>query len=73
MGDADLIRTSKSLRSAFPPYYHTLREDCGIVRSHALPCRRHDVATVNNALSALYPQGCEEKQLLDAMLLAVPR
>ena len=27
----------------------------------------------SNALSALYPQGCNEKRLLDAMLLAVPR
>ncbi len=26
-----------------------------------------------NALSALYPAGSEEKRLLDAMLLAVPR
>ncbi|MCY3955668.1 MAG: hypothetical protein OXF47_06700 [Nitrospira sp.] len=26
-----------------------------------------------NSLSALYPQGCDEKRLLDAMLLAVPR
>lgn len=26
-----------------------------------------------NALSALYPKGSEEKRLLDAMLLAVPR
>ena len=26
-----------------------------------------------NALSALYPRGCEEKRLLDGMLLAVPR
>ena len=26
-----------------------------------------------NALSALYPQGCEEKRLVDAMLLAMPR
>ncbi|MEP0773284.1 MAG: hypothetical protein HRF46_02850, partial [Acidobacteriota bacterium] len=26
-----------------------------------------------NALSALYPGGSEEKRLLDAMLLAVPR
>jgi adenine-specific DNA methylase len=26
-----------------------------------------------NALSALYPKNCEEKRLLDAMLLAVPR
>jgi len=26
-----------------------------------------------NALSALYPRGCEEKRLIDAMLLAVPK
>ena len=26
-----------------------------------------------NALSALYPKGSEEKRLIDAMLLAVPR
>ena len=26
-----------------------------------------------NALSVLYPQGCNEKRLLNAMLLAVPR
>ena len=26
-----------------------------------------------NALTALYPRGCQEKRLLDAMLLAVPR
>jgi len=26
-----------------------------------------------NALSALYPKGCEEKRLIDAMLLAVPK
>ena len=26
-----------------------------------------------NALSALYPRGAEEKRLLDAMLLAMPR
>ena len=26
-----------------------------------------------NALSALYPKGSEEKRLLDAMLLAIPR
>ena len=28
---------------------------------------------LGNALSALYPRGCQEKRLLDAMLLAVPR
>jgi putative DNA methylase len=28
---------------------------------------------LGNALTALYPQGSEEKRLLDAMLLAIPR
>jgi len=28
---------------------------------------------LSNALTALYPKGSEEKRLLDAMLLAVPR
>lgn len=28
---------------------------------------------LSNALSALYPRGSEEKRLLDAMLLGVPR
>jgi hypothetical protein len=32
-----------------------------------------DFLRLGNALSALYPQGSEEKRLLDAMLLAVPR
>jgi hypothetical protein len=35
--------------------------------------RGPDFLRLANALSALYPQGCEEKRLLDAMLLAVPR
>lgn len=35
--------------------------------------RGPDFLRLSNALSALYPQGCEEKRLLDAMLLAVPR
>ena len=34
---------------------------------------RPDFLRLANALSALYPQGCNEKRLLDAMLLAVPR
>jgi len=34
---------------------------------------RPDFLRVANALSALYPRGSEEKRLLDAMLLAVPR
>ena len=35
--------------------------------------RAPDFLRLANALSALYPQGCNEKRLLDAMLLAVPR
>jgi hypothetical protein len=35
--------------------------------------RAPDFLRLANALSALYPKGCEEKRLLDAMLLAVPR
>jgi len=34
---------------------------------------RPDFIRLANALSALYPSGSEEKRLLDAMLLAVPR
>ena len=35
--------------------------------------RGPDFLRLANALSALYPKECEEKRLLDAMLLAVPR
>jgi putative DNA methylase len=35
--------------------------------------RGSDFLRLANALSALYPRDCEEKRLLDAMLLAVPR
>jgi len=35
--------------------------------------RGPDFLRLANALSALYPQGCEEKRLLDAMVLAAPR
>src|SRR5262249_30690745 len=35
--------------------------------------RGPDFLRLANALSALYPMGTEEKRLLDAMLLAVPR
>ena len=35
--------------------------------------RGPDFLRLANALSALYPQGCNEKRLLDAMLLTVPR
>jgi hypothetical protein len=35
--------------------------------------RGPDFLRLANALSALYPAGCEEKRLLDAMLLAAPR
>ena len=49
-------------------------------RSHALRAliqgeqeRGPDFLRLANALSALYPNGSQEKRLLDAMLLAVPR
>jgi len=49
-------------------------------RTHALRAlveaeleRGPDFLCLANALSALYPVGSEEKRLLDAMLLAVPR
>jgi len=35
--------------------------------------RGPDFLRLSNALSALYPKDCDEKRLLDAMLLAVPR
>ena len=35
--------------------------------------RGPDFLRLANALSALYPRASEEKRLLDAMLLAVPR
>ena len=35
--------------------------------------RGADFLRLANALSALYPSGSEEKRLIDAMLLAVPR
>jgi putative DNA methylase len=35
--------------------------------------RGPDFLRLGNALTALYPQGSEEKRLLDAMLLALPR
>jgi hypothetical protein len=35
--------------------------------------RNPDFLRLANALSALYPKDCEEKRLIDAMLLAVPR
>jgi len=35
--------------------------------------RGPDFLRLANAFSALYPKGSEEKRLIDAMLLAVPR
>jgi hypothetical protein len=35
--------------------------------------RGPDFLRLANALSALYPKGSEEKRLLDAMLLTIPR
>ncbi len=41
--------------------------------TRALPEHAGMVLPPGNALSALYPKGSEEKRLLDAMLLTVPR
>lgn len=43
----------------------------GLIKSEVE--RGPDFLRLANALSALYPRGSEEKRLLDAMLLAVPR
>ena len=59
--------------------YEELVEELGTVE-HALRAlikaevaRGPDFLRLANALSALYPRGSEEKRLVDAMLLAVPR
>lgn len=51
--------------------HRALEED---IRTHrqARP-RGPSFLSLANALSALYPKGSEEKRLLDAMLLAMPR
>lgn len=47
---------------------NTLRKLIGVEQD-----RGPEFLRLANALSALYPRGCSEKRLLDAMLLAVPR
>jgi putative DNA methylase len=44
-----------------------------LVKGEADVPRGPDSMRLANALSALYPRDSEEKRLLDAMLLAVPR
>ena len=47
-----------------------------IFRAEVMPRRERadkDFMRLANALPALYPRDSEEKRLLDAMLLAVPR
>ena len=53
----------------------TEREFCNGLRAliKAEQQRGPDFLRLANALSALYPSDSEEKRLLDAMLLAVPR
>ena len=82
-GDADEVSDE---RSATTPGATTLdRVHTGMLlqaggRTNALRAlvqaekeRGPDFLRLSNALSALYPRGSEEKRLLDAMLLAVPR
>jgi hypothetical protein len=47
------------------------KRSSGAAQSRAGP--QHGFLRLANALSALYPRGSEEKLLLDAVLLAVPR
>jgi hypothetical protein len=49
-----------------------MKQRHSLVRPGALP-DGPDFLRLANALSALYPKESEEKRLLDAMLLAVPR
>ena len=62
----DLVHTAMLLQSS--GHANALRSLIGAEQERGPGFER-----LANALSALYPRGCEEKRLLDAMLLAVPR
>lgn len=75
---APLSRDSAAVWFTDPPYYDAipysdLSDFFFVWLKRALPGHPllHD--PFDNALSALYPADSEEKRLLDAMLLAVPR
>ena len=68
LGDTtlDCVHTAMLLQSGGHAY--ALRALIGAAQD-----RGPEFLRLANALSALYPKGCNEKRLLDAMLLAVPR
>ena len=67
-GDTTLDRVHAAMLFQSSGHANALRELIGAEQE-----RGPDFLRLANALSALYPRGCNEKRLLDAMLLAVPR
>ena len=67
-GDTTLDRVHTAMLFQSSGHANALRELIGAEQE-----RGPDFLRLANALSALYPRGCNEKRLLDAMLLAVPR
>ena len=67
-GDTTLDRVHTAMLLQSSGHANALRTLIGAEQDHG-----PDFLRLANALSALYPQGCNEKRLLDAMLLAVPR
>ena len=67
-GDTTLDRVHAAMLFQSSGHANALRELIGAEQE-----RGPDFLRLSNALSALYPKGSNEKRLLDAMLLAVPR
>ena len=67
-GDTTLDRVHQAMLLQSSGHANALRTLIGAEQE-----RGPEFVRLANALSALYPRGCEEKRLLDAMLLAVPR
>ena len=68
LGDTTLDRVHTAMLLQSGGHANALRALIGTEQERGL-----DFLRLANALSALYPKGCNEKRLLDAMLLAVPR
>ncbi len=68
LGDTTLDRVHTAMLFQASGHANALRKLIGTEQD-----RGPDFLRLANALSALYPQGSNEKRLLDAMLLAVPR
>ena len=68
LGDTTLDRVHTAMLLQSSGHANALRTLIEAEQDHG-----PDFLRLANALSALYPQGCNEKRLLDAMLLAVPR